>query len=202
MHDVLEALSESLSSEYVAFSRPVTLKTLDQIVIPPSDHSKLQKALRQLVARYGDLFVYANLVDRDKLEQHFEKYQEILEAKDITYNKFGIQMHMKLRQSFTVTKFEQISKLNILEIKNHLILQPKLVIDEVIQFKQLHGQNVFFSSSVLEDVFQLGSLPAIKDQEQTLGKISPFTIFVPRDECQETSQITVDEPSENVKSYN
>lgn len=41
MHDVMEALSENLSSEYVAFSRPVTLKTLGQVVIPPSDHSKL-----------------------------------------------------------------------------------------------------------------------------------------------------------------
>lgn len=187
MHDVMEALSENLSSEYVAFSRPVTLKTLEQVVIPPSDHSRLQKVLRQLVARYGDLFVYAYLVDRDKLERHFEKYQEILEAKDITFNKFGIQMHMKLRQSFTVSKFEQMSKLNILEIRNLLILEPQSVLDEVMQFKQLHGQNIFFSSSVLEDVFQLGSLLAIKDQEQTLSKIAPFTIFVPREESQEAS---------------
>lgn len=154
------------------------------------------------MARYGDLFVYAYLVDRNRLERHVEKYLEILELKDIKFNRFGIQMHMKLQQSFTVSKFEQTSKLNILEIRNLLIFEPKSVIDEVMQFKQLHGQNVFFSSPVLEDVFQLGSLPAIKDQEQTLGKISAFTIFVPRERNQDAPQTSMEEPGEYVKSFN
>lgn len=135
VHDVMEAVSENLSSEYDAFSRPVTLKTLGEIVIPPSDISRLQKVLRQLVARYGDLFVYASLADSEQLQKNFERYNQILKAKDIQFNQFGIMMHQKLQQSFTVSKFEQTSKLNILDIKNLLILDPQAVQNEVVQFK-------------------------------------------------------------------
>jgi len=76
--DCIEIMHEELNSEYLSIVKPKCLKTLNQYVFLPPDHSKISKILEITIQDFSDLYIYGAIVDRETVEKHFQTYKHTL----------------------------------------------------------------------------------------------------------------------------